>query len=157
MARLFAEYELPGSSEAAGPLIDAVTGDVVQAAKKYGTNNEQLGASIRDFLAPKTGQYATCQPICVVFPQGSKFTAASLMAGDGSRGVSKCQRDGNGDIVCGVGYSSWDEPEQFNSGDKAGVCATFRNWSHDRQRAASLTVFFIPPSGTKPKPVVELR
>lgn len=75
----------------------------MEAAKKYAVNNEQIGASIREFLGTHTGQYANWRPICEMIPKGSQFVGASRMVGDGHRGVSKCSRDGNGDRVCGAG------------------------------------------------------
>jgi hypothetical protein len=139
---------LPGLSDAAGPLVDHASAD---AAKFIGA--ETRGA-VGELLSKYANPRAQCELVCVVIPKDATVRAYSFMAGDGDRGVGKCENDSNGWIGCSVGYSKWDEPREVRNEETHVTCATFMNWSRDRARRASMTVYYTTPAGKKP---VDLR
>ena len=148
LGRAAADGALPGLSEAAGPLVDQAS---VAAAKYIGS---QVRGTIGDLLSKYTNPHAECQLVAAVIPKEANVTAYSLMAGDGDRGVGKCEKDANGWIVCSVGWSKWQDPQDETNEKTQLVGAVFMNWSHDRARWASLTVFYTMPNGRKP---IDLR
>lgn len=148
LGRAAADYALPGLSEAAGPLIDQAS---AQAAKFIG---DQARGTIGEILSKYTNPTAQCELVAAIIPKDATVTAYSLWAGDGDRGISKCEKDANGWIVCSVGWSKWQEPDAEKNDKTQVVGAVFMNWSDNRARWASLTVYYTMPAGEKP---IDLR
>lgn len=146
--RALADGALPGLSEAAGPLVDQQSVNVIRVV------GSQTRGVVGELLSKYSNPHAQCELVCAVIPKEANVTAYSLMAGDGDRGVAKCEKEGNGWIVCGVGWSKWQDPQEEKNEKTQIACGTFMNWSHDRARWASMTVFYTMPPGKKP---IDLR
>jgi hypothetical protein len=144
LGRAAADGALPGLSEAAGPLVDQASAN---AAKFIGS---QARGTIGEILSKYTNPHAQCEVVCAVIPKDASTQAYSLWAGDGDRGASKCEQDANGWIVCPVGFSKWVDPQETKNEKTQLACSTFMNWSHDRARWASMSVYYTMPAGKKP-------
>jgi hypothetical protein len=133
LGRELADAALPGLSEAAGGIVDDTSARAVRFI------SDQARGTIGEILSKYSNPQAQCELLCTVIPQEATFNNdLTLMAGDGDRGVSECTKDNNGEIVCGVGWSKWQEP-QFEKNNKTQlICSVFMNWSHDRGRWASM-------------------
>ena len=134
----------------AAPIIDGLAPELEKELKK------QPGW-VAEQLAPNPAAY--CAPLMALLPRGSTATNVKYMAGDGHRGVGLCWQDGNGMMICGkdphnparqpfqgVDFCSWIERKQ----SAPVVSAVFKNWSHDMERWASMTVTFTVPAGVTP-------
>lgn len=149
LGRALADGALPGLSDAAGPLVDQASAN---AARFIGS---QVRGTVGEILSKYTNPHAQCELVCAVIPKdANNVQAYSLWAGDGARGVGKCEKDANGWIVCPVGQSKWMDPQETKNEKTQIACATFMNWSHDRARWASMTVYYTMPAGKKP---IDLR
>jgi hypothetical protein len=135
---------LPGLSDAAGPLVDQAS---AQAVKSIDAESRE---AVGEVLSKYTDPHEQCALVCAVIPKAAKVQAYSLMAGDGDRGAGKCETEANGWIKCSVGSAKWDEPQEERYYETHVVCTTFMNWSHDRARWASMTVYYTMPEGKKP-------
>ena len=102
-------------------------------------------------------RYSSCTPIGVGLPEGSRALELTLTVGDGQRGhavcdvkvasedsLFVCERPGSG----GVGHAAFTAPTADMI--TRPFIVTFRNWSHDRDRWASVSVRFVPPPGVTP-------
>jgi hypothetical protein len=116
---------------------------VLDAVGRSGKVGGAVGEILQLFYGPR---YARCAPVSVVIPVGSQIVRVAYEARDGS-GSGPCNLDGNGWIVCGVGWSLFEPYQVTPAGNSMIVTAIFKNWSHDRERGATLTVYFIPPNG----------
>lgn len=77
---------------------------------------------------------STCETLCVLVPRG--FRSASACLRDNT-GTSCLKRNGE----AGIGWSGVEGfSTKITRRGNTMVCATGKNWSHDRQRAFSLTV-----------------
>jgi hypothetical protein len=133
-----------------------LVGPIMQKLDEFARKS---GGDIGLFIAPN--RKASCKPLAVALPVGSVVRGFRLFAGDGGRGFHQCLQDGNGHFVCnvdhvngqivavpnGVAFCGWESvpPVTRISASNQVVGAVFKNWSHDRQRWASLTVLFRPP------------
>jgi len=144
LGRALADDALPGLGEAAGPLVDQASANAARF----------IGGQTRGFVGELFSKYsnpkAQCELVCAIIPKDASVKAYSLMAGDGDRGVGKCEKEGNGWIVCSVGWSKWQDPQEEKNDKTQVACATFMNWSHDRARWASMSVYYSMPPGKKP-------
>jgi hypothetical protein len=149
IGRTLADNALPGLSQAAGGIVDDIT---AKAVKFIGS---QARGTIGEILSRYTNPQAQCELVCAVIPQNATYNnSISLLAGDGDRGAGACTLDANGDIPCSVGWSKWQQPKHEQNEATQLVCSVFMNWSHDRARWASMTVFYTMPPGQHP---LELR
>jgi hypothetical protein len=139
------EGSSPGLSDAAGPLVDQA------GAKAVKSIDAETREAVGEVLSKYTDPGEQCQLVCAVIPKVAKVQAYSLMAGDGDRGVGKCENEANGWISCSVGYAKWDEPQEERYYEAHVICTTFMNWSRDRARWASMTVYYTMPEGKKPE------
>jgi hypothetical protein len=120
----------------------ALTGVLNALVQGYGP---KVGGAAGDVLQFFNGpRYASCKPVSVVVPAGSRITGYSFAARDGY-GSGPCNADGNGLFVCSVGWSAFEPIQVVPAGNSMIVTGIFKNWSHDRERGATLTVYFIPP------------
>jgi hypothetical protein len=84
-----------------------------------------------------SNRYANCVPASVVIPANARITSIQYQANDGSgSGVCVIGQD------CQVGWSRFDSPQYFSAGDSLIVTSIFRNWSNDRTRSVTMTVYF---------------
>jgi hypothetical protein len=125
------------------PWLKVVAGPILgDLADRVDQELRQHGGTIAELLAPD--RIAKCVPLAMAFPEGSNVEVF-LSAGDGDRGASSCENEGPW-IPCGVGHAAFVDLT-INSNF---VVATFKNWSHNRARWASMTVRFTPPPGWRP-------
>lgn len=127
-----AEFAGPAIADFAGPVTSLVNGD----AKRLGFIEKALGGE----------PTAQCQLICVVYPRESKVLSVTLSAGEENQPVKECSLDRD----CDIGWSKWLAPFSSQTQSSALTCSVFMNWSHNRTRTASLSVFFKPRDGWKP-------
>jgi hypothetical protein len=112
-------------------------GSVLQSAVQVA--RPQIGGWIGGILDGiyGSGRYANCVPVSVVIPAGARIVSYGFGAADGF---------GNGACVlgqdCQIGWSRFDPPQLYSAGNSTIVASTFRNWSGDRTRTASMTVYF---------------
>jgi hypothetical protein len=101
--------------------------------------NAGLGGTFGTFLDQFFGiqRYANCVPVSVVVPFGARIITIKYQASD-AFGTGECVIGGD----CEVGYSRFDAPLYFYSGNSQVISANFRNWSHDRTRVVTMTVYF---------------
>ncbi len=144
LSHSLADALLPGSSEIAGPLIDANVEGTLHTLKST------FGGEVGKFLNKYAPSHSACVPVCAVVPKDATITAATYMAAEADGGgAAKCTKDTNGWIICPIGWSGWEDIER--NGKLA--CGRFKNWSHNLSRQASLTVYFTVPEGSEPIPL----
>jgi hypothetical protein len=103
----------------------------------------QLGGAVGNFFQMLYGDHtASCGVAGVVIPAGSRIVRIEYGATDFS-GAKPCFLGQD----CQIGWSRFDPPQFTNAGASLIITSVFRNWSHDRQRNAAMTVYFIPPWG----------
>ena len=130
-----AESQLPGISTYAGPLIDAATGEALHWIKS------NIQGSAGEFLSQYTNPRANCQIVGLVIPKRAQVTGYKVFARDNYKD-EKCAIGND----CAGGWCKWThDPETIETGSAKFVYSTFKNWSHDRERAAKLVIFFVPP------------
>jgi hypothetical protein len=86
------------------------------------------------------GRYANCVPVSVVIPAGSQIMGYRFEASDFT-GSRLCVLGSD----CQIGWSRFDPPQTTQAGNEVIVTSVFRNWSHDREREATFTVYFRQP------------
>jgi hypothetical protein len=131
----------------AGAQMGGWTGALVAVLDAVGRSGKVGGAAgdlLQVFYGPR---YASCAPVSVVIPAGSRIVGYAWDANDGVAGEKGCPRDGNGWQVCEIGWSLFEPPQITPAGDSIIVTSIFKNWSHDRERGAGFHVDFIPPQG----------
>jgi hypothetical protein len=121
-----------------GGWIGALTG-VLDSLGRSGKVGGAVGDILQLFYGPR---YASCAPVSVVIPAGSRIVNAVYSARDGVDGERPCSLDGNGNNVCGIGWSLFEPLQVTPAGNSMIVTAIFKNWSGDRERGATLTVYF---------------
>jgi len=128
------QFAGPAISQFAGPLAAVAKGDSGSAADRL------LHAKGKE-------PSAQCKLICAVYPKDAKVKDVEVWAGEQDQPVRKCSLDSNGEFPCEVGWSKWLRPVLVQQGQSAVACGMFMNWSHNRNRTASMTVTFRPSPG----------
>jgi hypothetical protein len=82
--------------------------EVLDAIGRSGRVGGAVGEILQIFYGPR---YASCVPVSVVVPAGSRIGNVVYSARDGVAGEKPCTLDGNGWNVCGIGWSLF-EPLQ---------------------------------------------
>jgi hypothetical protein len=82
-------------------------------------------------------RYANCVPVSVVIPARAQIVGYQFEAADGT-GSRICEIGQD----CQIGWSRFDPPQFYGAGESQIVTSTFRNWSGDRTRSATMTVLF---------------
>jgi hypothetical protein len=118
--------------------------EVLDAIGRSGRVGGAVGELLQIFYGPR---YASCVPVSVVIPAGSRIVNVVYSARDGVAGEQPCTLDGNGWNVCGIGWSLFEPLQVTQAGNSIVVTSIFKNWSADRDRGATMTVYFIPPYG----------
>lgn len=148
MASKLADSQIPGISQVAGPVVDLVS----DQARSIVSDN--VRGFVGELLSKYTEPSAQCQLVSAVIPPDANITGKTLIVDDGDRGVGDCDHNEGGQYTCwfddshDVGWCKWLEPERKGNT----VSAIFMNWSHDRDRVASMTLFFVPAPGKEPIP-----
>jgi hypothetical protein len=118
--------------------------EVLDAVGRSGRVGGAVGELLQIFYGPR---YASCVPVSVIIPAGSRIVNVVYSARDGVAGEQPCTLDGNGWNVCGIGWSLFEPLQVTQAGNSIIVTSIFKNWSADRDRGATMTVYFIPPYG----------
>lgn len=148
IARALADYAQPGLGRAAGPLIDALS----DTAAGYFKAN--IGGSVGEFLASYTTPTAQCQIVCGVIPRDASVTGVKYWANDGVDPEEKpCTEGSDGSLYCGIGWSKFFPAYRESQAGGQAVCSVFANWSDDRERNATLGIYFRPVRGHEPIPI----
>jgi hypothetical protein len=87
---------------------------------------------------------AQCRLICAVYPSDAKVKNVEMWAAEEGQPVRKCSLDSNGEFPCEVGWSKWTKPVLLQQRQSSVACGVFMNWSHNRNRKASMTLEFKP-------------
>ena len=139
-AQAIAAYRMGGIY---GPLASVLTTAVQQVTPKAGGRRGEVLDRLRG-----THRYANCVAMSVVIPSRARIVGIQYQASD---------RQGSGVCIisqdCQIGSSRFDPAQFFPAGDSTVVTSLFRNWSGDRTRNRSMTVYFIP----NPKPPAGFR
>lgn len=136
------EFDLVGAAAQAiaayrmGGVYGSLASVLTTAVRQYQPHTAGTGGQILDQLLGGT-RFANCVPVSVVIPAGARITGIQFQANDWS-GSGYCAIGQD----CSIGWSRFDPPQYFNAGDSLVVTSIFRNWSGDRERGASMTVFF---------------
>jgi hypothetical protein len=89
---------------------------------------------------------SSCRLVAVVVPQGGRFRGYRFQATD-REGTGDCR----GDQECTIGEARWlFNPLIARSAGATIVYSVFENRSAVKSRTATLTAFFLPPSGWPP-------
>jgi hypothetical protein len=128
------QFAGPAISQFAGPVSSVTKGDSGSAVERL-------------LRLPGKEPRAQCQLVCAVYPKDAKVENIDLWAGEQNQPVSKCSLDKNGEFPCEIGWSKWLKPVVVQQGHSGLACGVFMNWSHDRNRTASMTVVFKPRPG----------
>lgn len=146
IARALADYALPGLGQAAGPLIDALNDNAATWFK------QNVQGSVGEFLSSYTKPVAECQIVAGIIPKDATVTGVKYWADDGIAHQQTCGPDANGDIICGIGWSKFYPAYREDRAGGTAVSAVFANWSNNRQRGATLGIYFrpVPREGTDP-------
>src|ERR1700733_4991308 len=104
---------------AGDPVIGAIAG---VATKEILSRIEQSAGYTPGFLAELIAphRYATCTPVATILPAGTTINRVIYNEGDGSNGVYGCSLEGNNRMVCGAGYSGWENVVQPGTEIKGG-------------------------------------
>jgi hypothetical protein len=105
-----------------------------------------VGAAIQRNFG-EVSQFAACAAIAAVVPANAVVKAFRLGDWDNAVGVGGCAAGQD----CANGWAKFDyAPVVANSGAMQTVTTNFKNWSADRDRVASMTVFYILPADSPP-------
>lgn len=144
IARALADYAEPGLGEAAGPLIDALA-DTTNTFFK-----QNVRGTVGEYLSSYTTPTAQCAILAGIIPKDANVTGAKYWAADG---VDPDEKTCNPDNDCGIGWSKfYPAYAEDRAGGKA-ICAVFANWSDDRERVATMAIYFKPLPGKDPIPI----
>jgi hypothetical protein len=136
------------SDPAVAAIAGVVTNKILSRVEQGAGNSEGF---LAELIAPH--RYATCTPVAAILPAGSTISRVIYNEGDGAKGTYACLLDGNNRMVCGAGYSGWENVIQPGTVIKGGkdqlVGSVYKNWS-TRDRWASLTIIFTPPATWHP-------
>lgn len=125
----------------AGPLISQFAGPLQSLTKGQGES------SIDRLLGREGGEpSAQCQLVCAVYPTDATIVDVELWAGEQNQPVDQCVLGSD----CRIGWSRWLQPINVAGKSSAVMCGIFMNWSHNRDRTASMTISFKPREGWKP-------
>jgi hypothetical protein len=127
-AEALAAYEVGGIY---GSLASIAKSAVIQASAHSGGDL----AAIFDQLFG-SGEFANCVPVTVVIPAGAQITGIEYSAAD-QTGNKPCYQGQD----CQVGWSRFDPPVQYPAGNELIISSNFRNWSGDRTRDVTMTVY----------------
>jgi len=131
------QFAGPAISQFAGPLAAVAKGDSGSAVDRL------LNAGSKE-------PSAQCRLICAVYPKDATVKEVELWAAEQDQPVRKCSPDSNGEFICEVGWAKWFKPVLVQQGQSGVACGMFMNWSHNRNRTASMTVVFKPRPGWRP-------
>lgn len=136
--------------EFAGPAISQFAGPLASVSKG------NSGSAVERLLHIQGNEpRAQCTLICAVYPNDAIVEKLELWAGEQNRAVSRCSLDKNSEFPCEIGWSKWLKPVVQNG--RSGIaCGIFMNWSHDRNRTASMTVAFKPGHGWNAKKIAQI-
>jgi hypothetical protein len=148
LGRALADYAEPGLGEAAGPFIDALT----DTANNYFKAN--VRGTVGEYLSAYTTPTAECQILAGIVPKDADVTGVKYWAADGVDPEERtCDPGDDGNLNCGIGWSKfYPAYTEAQAGGKA-VCAVFSNWSDDRERTATIAIYFRPLPGKAPIPI----
>jgi hypothetical protein len=142
-------------NQAADAFVDALDVDPVLAVIA-GLITQELATQLEGFAATQPGflaqliapnRTASCTPLAVLVPANSEVVSYQLYTRDVYNGWTLSAIDGNGWMLCGIGWCGWEDLPKVglvNKGASQLVGAVFKNWSADRSRLASLVVYFAP-------------
>jgi hypothetical protein len=118
-------------------LVGSVAAD--QLAQLFSQEIHAAGGSGKEFLENLgiVESYAACKSANLVVLQGARIVEINGWAGEAGQNRLPCPADGNGRYVCKIGWSEW----EWQVNDRV-VMAVFKNWSGDRNRAATLNVIY---------------
>jgi hypothetical protein len=148
MGSQLSDVALPGISQVAGPAIDLVS-DQARAVV-----SDNIRGFVGELLSKYTEPSAQCHLVSAIIPSDATIMGKTLIVDDGDRGIGDCDHNEGGQYTCwfddshDVGWCKWLEPERKGNT----VSAVFMNWSHNRDRLASMTIFFKPAPGKEPIP-----
>jgi hypothetical protein len=137
--RLAADYALPGLSAFAGPLVDQATNEVSKFI------NSNIHGDIGRLLSPYTNPRANCTLVTLLIPAKAEYSGFRIEAWDGANG-NQPERCTAGQDCAGGWCKFTSEPVVNRLDETTLVYVTFKNWSHNRDRAARLTVYFKRPA-----------
>jgi hypothetical protein len=148
IAEALADYAEPGLGRAAGPLIDALSD---QAAAYFKAN---VGGTVGEFMSSYTTPTAQCEIVCGIIPVDAAVTGVKYWADDGVDPEEKtCAQGSDGQIYCGIGWSKFFPAYTVAKAGGKAVCSVFSNWSADRERGATLGIYYRPVPGHEPIPI----
>ena len=129
-AQALAAYQAGGIYGALGAVLDT-------AARAYHPQSQGFVGQVLDAIYGGN-RYANCVPVSVVIPAGARISGYVFEASDwtGSRACVIGQD-------CQIGWSRFDSPQIIGAGQSTIITSVFRNWSGDRTRSATMTVYFI--------------
>lgn len=130
----------------AGPAISQFAGPLAAVAK--GNSGSAVDRLLNAEGKEPSGQ---CRLICAVYPKDATVKDVELWAAEQDQSVRKCSLDSNGEFICEVGWAKWFKPVLVRQGQSSVACGIFMNWSHNRNRTASMTVTFKPRPGWRPE------
>src|SRR5262249_11970102 len=125
--RAFADSQVQGASDYAGPLIDEATKQIAGVLA-----GAQQGGTIGALITSMTGSHANCQVLCAVLPKNAQITETVFNVGDGGLGAGACDKDGTGQSPCFGGWSKFVPMAPVSGTQRILACNEYRNWSHDR-------------------------
>jgi hypothetical protein len=101
----------------------------------------QSGGTIKEWLEGfgAVDSFAACGNVTLAVPEGKEIQSVSVSATDAQNNgeLLPCPPDGNGRLVCRIGWSEWVWSQ--NGRVFTGI---FKNWSGDRTRHARMVVWY---------------
>jgi hypothetical protein len=148
-------------TQAAAAFVDTLDAEP-ELAFIAGVITQELAGQLEQFAATQPGflaelvapnRKASCTPLAVVVPGGSELVYYQLYSRDVYNGWTLSWMDGNGWMLCGIGWCGWENVPKLGTVKRGAdqlVGAVFKNWSADRARFAFLRVYFVPPADWTP-------
>jgi len=103
-----------------------------------------IAKPFQDRLQPHVDGSSSCQIVAMVVPKAVRYTKTRYFAAD-----HDSSRECSPGADCGLDNARWATSAQVEKGYSATVVwALFENTAHDRERRATLSVYFRPPNAT---------